>query len=171
MKNKLYDRLDDPFLKQREKDVEAYYNKVLDREDGYQLLIKINKHFTEINNDKDFSKSKQFEPIGDKSRQLYFRIKELDSIDLSDKMFSKGSFAEDLREINAFYYYSMKIINPELFYRYDMKRTVMTLRNHEKQLCDFYDSVVSLFIDKTDSFFTKKIFKTLQEEDKKTSKR
>lgn len=156
MESRLYNKHWNSSLEDYRTKVEDYYNGVLDKEDGYQMLIKINNNITKKH--KDIEKrilSEGYEPLGDKSKQFYYRISKLDSIDPSLEIFQNKKIAKELKEVNAFYYYSMKLINPDLFYYYETKEMVLFLDKDDKKAYDFYGALISIFIDKTDAFVNK----------------
>ena len=156
MEIRLYNKPWNSCLEDYRTKVENYYNGVLDKEDGYQLLVKINNNITKKNKEiKKKSLSKGCEPVGDKSKQFYYRISELDSIDPSLEIFQNKKLAKELKEVNAFYYYSMKLINQDLFYYYETKEMVLFLDKEDKKAYDFYGTLISIFMDKTDAFIDK----------------
>lgn len=156
MEIRLYNKSWNSCLEDYRGKVENYYNQILDKENGYQVLVKINNNITKQNKKIEKSSlSKGCEPVGDKSKQFYYRISELDSIDPSLEIFQNKKIVEELKEINAFYYYSMKLINQNLFYYFETKKMVLLLDKDETKIYDFYEALISIFIDKTDPFINK----------------
>ena len=133
-----------------------YYNMILNQEDRYDKLIKINNLI--MNQTKSLiegNSSKSFEPIGKLSKQLYYRMNELDSINPYSDIFNDRCFKTELDAINAFYYYSIKIINIDVFNYFEIKSMTKPLTKEEDYAYRFYDTLIKIFLNKTDSFINK----------------
>ena len=80
-------------------------------------------------------------------------MNELDSI--NSEIYNDDNFKEELDEINTFYYYSKKIISLEVFNYFEMKSMFKLLTKEEDYAYRFYNTLITIFLNKTDSFINK----------------
>ena len=148
----------------QKKQVEDYYNKIMNSNTGFEKLIEINDKFTEKFS-KNLEKNQLFENIlgydcellGQKSQRLYIRMKQLDFINPWDDIFCQGNnLLKELEEICSLYYFNMEyLINLQMFYYYDSIKDIEEFNKQEELVYKFYSTLVDIFLQKTDPFVEK----------------
>lgn len=148
-------------IKCYKKQVEDYYNELMNSDIGFEQLSEINNKITKkyesiLEKNSNLKKTFNCELLGEKSQRLYNRMKQLDFINPYDSMFWQGKdkgLIEKLKEICGFYYYNMEnLINSEAFYYYEMIKETRKLNKQEEYAYKFYSTLVDIFLEKTDGF-------------------
>lgn len=159
---KLFHKFDDFNCFSYQTQIENLYNEILNAEDGFYKLKSINalisKKFINDRNKEmgKNSRSFNFEPIGDKSLKFYSRMTNLNYINPNSEIFEDEELKKELQLISSFYYFNLLyLINPSIFYYYDVKNMIGILEKNEEKSYRFYEVLVDIFLEKTEEFNNK----------------
>ena len=128
-----------------------FYNQIMNSEDGYERLVRINNKFT-----RNYNHINPLKPVGEISKKLYYRIKQLDLINPNDEIFKDNELKEDLYNTCLFYHFTINnVLNIKLFYYYEMLNMTRDLNKEEEYIYKFYLILATIFLNKTDEFINK----------------